>query len=309
MFNILDFIDSFDIREYNKNTVFTPAEQAVLITHSEGTTVEEKLVAWQELVDNYSTEEFGLESIRINRRFHAADFRQVVIGNIQIWKELLAVTKKKENVVYETVFGEREVEDDARKHYFSSFELAYQSIVEDKQGYLDDADLENIEICANIYRIYLDSDNGQIDTFSFDNELRMVMISPTRKWFKVEEDQEKIDLMEDCYVYIPVPFQAGDLVKIQSLFSKTDYGVVPFNQRSREDDICLNHGGDGTDMTMTLDCYLDWRDEFDFMDGAELLSLRRCTVEELPEKQKVLEKVALARKGEWDWFSLLMKEY
>lgn len=309
MFNILDFIDSFDIREYNKNTVFTPAEQAVLITHSEGTTVEEKLVAWQELVDNYSTEEFGLESIRINRRFHAADFRQVVIDNIHVWRELLAVTKKKENVVYETVFGEREVEGSGRKHYFSSFEFAYQSIVEDKQGYLDSDTLKDVETYATIKRLYLDSDNGQVDIFYFDNELRLVMIRPTRKWFEIDGEQEKIELKEDCYMYVPMPFRAGDLVKMQSPFYKTDYGVVPFNQRSREDDICLNHGGDGTDMITTLDSYIDWRDEFDYFDDAELLSLRYCTVEELPEEQKVLEKVSLARKGEWDWFSLLMKEY
>lgn len=309
MFNILNFIDSPDIREYNKDTVFTPAEQSILIVHSEETTVEEKLVALQELVDNYSAEEFGLESIRINRRFHSANFRQVVIDNIHIWKELLAVTKKNENVVYETVFGEREHEGDGCGHYFSSFELAYQSIVEHKQVYLDDSDLENIETYATIKRIYLDRTDDQIDIFYFDNALRMAMMSPTRKWFKAENEQDKIDLIEDCYMYVPIPFRTGDLVKIQSPFCKTDYGVVPFNQRSREDDICLNHGGDGSDMVTTLDSYLDWRDEFDFMDGAELLSLRRCTVEELPEKQKVLEKVALARKGEWDWFSLLMKEY
>lgn len=69
MFNILDFIDSPDIREYNKNTRFTPAEQAILIGQSEETTVEEKLSAWQELVDVYSTEEFQVESIRINRGY------------------------------------------------------------------------------------------------------------------------------------------------------------------------------------------------------------------------------------------------
>lgn len=49
---------------------------------------------------------------------------------------------------------------------------------------------------------------------------------------------------------------------------------------------CMKHGGDGTDMTIAPDVYLDWRDEFDFMDGTPLLSLRYCSAEELPEKQK-----------------------
>ena len=56
--NILDFIDSADVREYNKNTQLLPMEQAVIIYKSETTTVEEKLAAWQELLDTYSEEEF-----------------------------------------------------------------------------------------------------------------------------------------------------------------------------------------------------------------------------------------------------------
>ena len=50
MFNVLDFIDSKEIREYNRNTKFTPIEQAVLICHSMGTTVDEKMAAWMELL-------------------------------------------------------------------------------------------------------------------------------------------------------------------------------------------------------------------------------------------------------------------
>lgn len=188
MFNILDFIDSPDIREYNKNTLFTPAEQAILIAHSEETTVEEKLAAWQELVDNYSREEFGLDSVRINYRFHAKDFRQVVIDNIHIWRELLAATKKKENVVYQAVFGEREHDGDGRENFFSNFDLAYRSIVEDKQGYLDNSGLKNIETYAFIDRMYLDRGNGDTDRFYFDNKLRMVMMRPTRKWFETENE-------------------------------------------------------------------------------------------------------------------------
>lgn len=309
MFNILDFIDSPDIREYNKNTVFTPAEQAVLIAHSEETTVEEKLAAWQELVDNYSTEEFGLDSIRINYGLHVTDFRQVVIDNINIWKELFAAIKEKDNVVYLVGVNEREHDGSEEKNYFSSFDLAYQFITETKQEYMANTNLRELEVYAIIKKIYLDQRYNGMDIFYFDNNLRLVKVSPDRKWFETNEEDEWVDLTENCYVYIPVPFRAGDLVKIQSPFDKTEYGVVPFNQPSREDDVCLKHGGDGTDMIMTLDCYLDWCDEFDFMDYAELLSLRRCTVEELPKEQKVLEKVGLARKGEWDWFSLLMKEY
>lgn len=35
--DILKFIDSPDVREFNKNTVFTPAQQAILVSRSEKT--------------------------------------------------------------------------------------------------------------------------------------------------------------------------------------------------------------------------------------------------------------------------------
>ena len=42
---ILEFIDSKDVREYNKDTQFSPIEQAVLIFHSKATSVEQKISA------------------------------------------------------------------------------------------------------------------------------------------------------------------------------------------------------------------------------------------------------------------------
>lgn len=42
MYNFLEFIDSSDIREYNQNTIFTLAQQAVLISRSQKKSIEEK---------------------------------------------------------------------------------------------------------------------------------------------------------------------------------------------------------------------------------------------------------------------------
>ena len=53
MFNVLDFIDSKSIRDYNKDTEFSPAEQAILISKSRKTTVEEKVNALKELLQAY----------------------------------------------------------------------------------------------------------------------------------------------------------------------------------------------------------------------------------------------------------------
>lgn len=43
--DVLPFIDSPDIREFNRHTKFLPAEQAVLVAVSKTKTVEEKLEA------------------------------------------------------------------------------------------------------------------------------------------------------------------------------------------------------------------------------------------------------------------------
>lgn len=58
MFNVLDFIDSKDIRDYNKNTKFTPIEQAAIIYYSERRNIEEKMSIWRELLDNYNEKDF-----------------------------------------------------------------------------------------------------------------------------------------------------------------------------------------------------------------------------------------------------------
>ena len=57
-FDVLSFIDSKDIRDFNEHTVFYPIEQAVLIYKSQRRTMEEKMEAWKELLDVYSDEEF-----------------------------------------------------------------------------------------------------------------------------------------------------------------------------------------------------------------------------------------------------------
>lgn len=232
----------------------------------------------------------------------------MVIDNIRIWKETIASTRMQENAVYELTTNEREHHGDGHVSYFSSYALAYKSFAETKQHYIEETNLRDTEIYATIKRIYLDEEPNDMDIFYVDNELRLILVRPARKRFGESDECEIADLYDACYVYIPLPFKKGDIIKSQSPFMITEYGVIPSNPDDREHDVCMIHGGDGTDMTIAPDVYLDWRDEFDFMDGTPLLSLRYCSTEELPEKQKMLEKLSQARKGEIDWYSLLMKK-
>lgn len=90
MYDLLQFIDSQDIREYNKDTCFTPAEWAVLISKSLKRTVEEKIDALQYLVDHYTDSEFKEETIwpEYCGKGDLSSFREVVIETIVHGKRL-----------------------------------------------------------------------------------------------------------------------------------------------------------------------------------------------------------------------------
>lgn len=49
-FNILDFIDSEDISEHNKDTIFLPTQKAILISRSQRQSIENKIKAMESLL-------------------------------------------------------------------------------------------------------------------------------------------------------------------------------------------------------------------------------------------------------------------
>ena len=73
--SFLEFLDSTDIRRYQRNTAFTPAEQAVLISMSVKQSVTEKMAALRQLAAQYSSAEFGAD--RVRHTF--PDFREGVL--------------------------------------------------------------------------------------------------------------------------------------------------------------------------------------------------------------------------------------
>lgn len=79
MYNTLDFIDSKSIRDFNKDTQFSPVEQAILIAESERRTIEEKLNAWKEILHAYSEEKFRYE----NFAHQVINFKDIIINTIK----------------------------------------------------------------------------------------------------------------------------------------------------------------------------------------------------------------------------------
>lgn len=137
MYDLLRFIDSSQVREYNKDTYFTPAEWAVIVARSITTTMEEKLDALQNLTEHYEEADFGKESANVGPDrpvYHSyLPSREKVKETIRIWKETLADRSDSEGVVYAARYGYKErywshgIED---HQFFPDYKKAFQFLEE-----------------------------------------------------------------------------------------------------------------------------------------------------------------------------------
>lgn len=232
IYNILDFMDSPDVRDYHKNTEFTPAQQAVLIARSEKATVEEKIKALESILRKYTVHELKSDTVHdsCGRKTESHRFQQVLIKNIEIWEEILQLGEKDTGAVYAAQLVEK---DDFRSErilygfrFYSCCKNAYQHLLEEKQNYIKDSHLTNVETFGEIYRIPLDDterDYTDSDIFKFDNDMRLVRVLGSSKRCSIED--ESVGLLEEYGFYIPLPFQKGDKVKAESPFYQTQTGI------------------------------------------------------------------------------------
>lgn len=116
-YDFLGFFDSPDIRKYNSNTEFHPAEQAVLIARSRKRTVEDKIWALQYLAENYPEEEFQRGSVKIggySEKEHGK-FRDCILGTIEVWERLLKGRYDAVGYVYAAYLNEKESSEPLNK--------------------------------------------------------------------------------------------------------------------------------------------------------------------------------------------------
>lgn len=304
MDDFLKFIDSPDIREYNKETHFTPAEWAVLIGKSFKRSMEEKIEALQYLADHYTASEFIEESVYeyCYGRGGLQSFRDVVIETIGLWKEALTVRFEKENSVFETYFCEQD-SDQVRYEYFSGYEKAWEYLLKRKKHYLDNEDLKDVKTFARINRIKLDhADGNDGEAYLFDNEMRMVQID-------IDSDRafakcEAFDTVDEWWCHVPLPFKKGDIVKVDFPWKEINYGVFACDWKRPEKPEQIN-------MWASLDIYNEEDKVFDYTDNIPyydwVLGFSYCTDEELPKSEQVLKLIRAVRKGDMDFYILLHK--
>lgn len=297
-YSFYDFLDSADIRKFNRDTKFTPAEQAVLIAQSKKRTMYEKIEALHDLVENYSEAEFQKDADWIQGPYYPEEIslRDAVLKTLKIWEEALQDRLKNDGVVYTVCLYEKDYENSSeimQHRFFSSFEKAYENLQFQKEEYLQDEYLKDIETCGVIYRFYLDDSTvlySPHESYRYDNDLRLIEVDkvvPT----------DGFDTIDTYEVFVPLPFQAGDLVKVESPFRKTYYGVWLREWKKSKNGFF--------DMVTSIDVYDSESGKFDYTDDTDILGVSYCSEEELPEKEKSLKLISKVRKGEMDFFEVL----
>lgn len=300
MYQILDFIDSKSIRDFNKTTKFSPSEQAILISKSEKRTIEEKISALAEIIHTYSEKEFQFEY----QDDQIINFKKIIINTIRSWEAVLKGRKdSSEGYIYAVYLAEKDFNDSMHddRLYFTSYEGAFEYLKKEKQHYLDDEDLRDCITMGMIQRIKLNkTDWNYIDNFYFDNDLRLVTLIPSFHSTAIYRGGRLCDPYPWCdyAMFIPVPFKAGDIVKVESPFYKTAYGVFPYEWKRPE-------RKDWYSFEMSLDMYDNTSKTFWSTDDTNILEIEYCPDEELPEDEKILKGIREIRKGKMDFFVLL----
>jgi len=304
MRDFLSFIDSPDIREYNRDTYFTPAEWAVLISKSLGRTAEEKIEALQYLADHYTDAEFKAETVYMDSYALGCleSFRDVVLETVRAWKEALAARFETEGILFMAGLFEQEYSmyEDGWQ-YFSSYEKAWAYLLQAKQKYLEDGELKYVKTYAWIRRIRLDyGDSGGGESYLFDHEMRMVEVGIDMERFFA--GKEKTALVYDYLAYVPLPFEKGDIVRVDFPHVAVHYGVFSCDWEKPEIPRRIR-------MWVSLERYIEEDRDFDYTDDCPyydwILGFSRCPDEELPESEQTLKLIRAVRKGEMDFYTLL----
>lgn len=290
-FDILEFIDSDDIREYNSSTHFYPVEKAVLIYYSRKHSVEDKIHAWKTLLEAYSEDEFQ-ETAAGKVKLRMLHNRKVVENTLMSFEKALEVREITEGVVYEAEFWECNYPDSVYPIIFSSYDKAYAYLQKEKQEYLDD---ENLKLCkteGKITRHVLDEEDKNMTdiTYVFDDNLTMTDIRT-----RFSEDEE----LGDVSIYIPLPFKKGDIVKSLSP-GKVEYGVISCDPEQEKMLKRIQHGEcECYDMWIAIEFFYKCEGKWEYgHDHCNPLMWEKCSPKELKDEQHGLELLSLVYKGE-----------
>ena len=262
-FEFLSFIDSAAIRAHIRciGYKFTPAEQAVLIANSYNRTVDEKLAALEYLYEKYNDREFGEEKVGMSYGESGMTFCQKLRRYIDGMNRSLALKLLTQGYIFiATVCEEGYDYSDHEKLYFSSYQQAYEYLKAQKEYYTDE-----ISDCICEYRITVKPEGERYGyDHTYDNELRLVCADAV---LPIDDDLPELDISK-YYVWLPLPFKKGDLVRIRYAAAwrfKWEYAVFSWEENKKDERFVrmrerCRRQGDYTDMFCPLDYFTEEKD-------------------------------------------------
>ena len=210
--DIYQFIDSRDIRNYLQDIKykFTVPETAFLVYMSRRATLNEKLDAWQEIIDTMPDCSMGE---RINM-VEIPSFRKFLTEYIALLKKLLDIFYKSEKAVYTYSFYEKEgnwvgsvgkIEWVEEGKVFSDFHTAFSHV---KKNYLDES-LKKLRFTKQYFFDAEDESEKRL-TLEMNHDLKILSINEQGIL-----NDSKIDLFlafEGMWFAFPTPFRRGDIL-------------------------------------------------------------------------------------------------
>ncbi len=249
--NIIEFINSKAIREHMAKfgDIFTPLDKSYLIYQARRKSVQEKIGAMNELMEN--SKDFELKNVRW--RFHHTNltFHGLLKGYIDteqyIWDKFF---EKEAGAVYTYTIlwkGENLEYKEPYTDYQGCFDALSNELAD------DEGSIERAEIVKRYFKKSFAEETRTI-TVAFSKDLEFIH-SVYADGILSENQLSIYDIFDEMWVDVPTPFKKGDILYGPNPFV-IGYGhCEPFvlldvcNNESKEHTDKLKQGGDTSDMT------------------------------------------------------------
>ena len=300
--DVLEFIDSPDIRTFHQKTVFTPAQQAVLVMRSGKKTVDEKIEMLEYLIDIYAETEFDDGSVVCDYVYDTdISFCENIKYTMKIWKDMLCDRTEDNGYLYAANLMEKEIFPERESYrYFSSYEKAYEYLKKEKDSYLKSEYLKDIPTVGIILGINPDTGNRwDNDEYWFDSDMNLIELSGRNERYQISKNKTVQPVFSYAF-HLELPFHVGDIVKAESFQRPPLWGVIYYEwEKPKKPEFCT--------MNIWLDVYDDKREKYDFVDDEDILTLTFAKEDDIPEEERYkLKMLSMARKGKLDFYELLL---
>lgn len=286
--NILDFIDSPDIRKCCKDHAFTPSEQAVLCMQSNIRSYDEKMQFLAELIVTNDFETVTYREPDFNKS-ETVNIGSLVRERFKNWQTSRPDPNKKEDgIVYLPVARTLGQNDPMLIGVFDTFGAAIDSldVIEQKGN------------CLSISRETINAPEYVV-TYTFGKSGQILKAS-----LSVAGAETNVDLQYSFCVNVPHPFRTGDILVAEEErvqpetpgFAKKFFCV--FDGFKPLSDGYVTYAGN-EDMRAQVGVYNEQNMDFIWYANPSILCLRKCGEGELPASQKpILEMAEELKKAE-----------